>query len=276
MNSARDALPRPPGGREPAPVTTPTPRLTAAVRGRLGPNGAALVLGLVGIAFMSLATWIASEVYEEVLTREGLAALDQPTLRAMIALRRPWLDAGTTVFTTFGGPVVAPIVATLVVGFLAWRWRSAVPLTLMVVAAAGSLAMTIVGKNYIARVRPPHSAAVPPYEFSPSFPSGHSLNSVVIGGVIAYLLLCHVAEHRRRIAIAAVAGAYALLMGLSRVYLGHHWLTDVVTGWILGLGWLAFVVTLHRIVAGMLPAARIRRRESPRPDSAPPAATGGR
>lgn len=44
------------------------------------------------------------------------------------------------------------------------------------------------------------------------------------------------------------AGVFALAMGLSRVYLGHHWLTDVLVAWALGLGWLTVVITAHRLL----------------------------
>ena len=68
-------------------------------------------------------------------------------------------------------------------------WRSRTPLILMLIAVAGSLLLTTVGKQVIGRVRPPLVDAVPPYESSPSFPSGHALNSTVIAGLVAYLVL---------------------------------------------------------------------------------------
>lgn len=153
---------------------------------------------------------------------------------------------------------------------LALIWRSWLPITLMVAATAGSLAVTIVGKNYLDRVRPPHEYAVAPYEWSPSFPSGHSLNSVVIGGVIAYLLCRHLRSRGWRIAIISIAAVYALLMGLSRVYLGHHWLTDVLTGWILGLGWLGAVIAAHQA------ALAVKRLRRARGDDEAAAAVGSR
>ena len=58
--------------------------------------------------------------------------------------------------------------------------------------------------------------------------------------------------------IAAVVGyavfsVYAVTMGLSRVYLGHHWLTDVLAAWVLGLAWLAMVIGVHRLWHAMRP-----------------------
>jgi undecaprenyl-diphosphatase len=107
--------------------------------------------------------------------------------------------------------------------------------------------MTIAGKRLIGRARPELADAVPPYEYSASFPSGHALNSVVIAGIVAYLIMLRLKTPRSRVLTAALAAVFALSMGLSRVYLGHHWLTDVIAAWALGLAWLALVITAHRL-----------------------------
>jgi undecaprenyl-diphosphatase len=114
-------------------------------------------------------------------------------------------------------------------------------------AGIGSLAMTTTGKAFIGRARPPLSDAVPPYETSPSFPSGHTLNATVITAVLVYLLLRRLDAAWARTATVAVGAVFVVSMGLSRVFLGHHWLTDVVAGWALGLGWAAAVITAHRL-----------------------------
>jgi undecaprenyl-diphosphatase len=118
---------------------------------------------------------------------------------------------------------------------------------LTLIAAAGSLAMTTVGKHLIGRSRPPRELAVPPFESSPSFPSGHTLNATVIIGVLIYLWLLHLTTARARAWAVAMGAFFVVSMGLSRVYLGHHWLTDVIAGWLIGLGWLAAVITAHRL-----------------------------
>jgi membrane-associated phospholipid phosphatase len=108
--------------------------------------------------------------------------------------------------------------------------------------------MTVVGKAVVGRVRPALADAVPPYELSASFPSGHTLNSVAIAGVVAYLLVRRQQTTWSRILTVACAAGFALAMGLSRIYLGHHWLTDVLVAWALGLGWLTVVITAHRLL----------------------------
>jgi undecaprenyl-diphosphatase len=117
----------------------------------------------------------------------------------------------------------------------------------MAIGASGSLLMTAAGKQLVGRARPPLEYAVPPYETSASFPSGHTLNSTVIASLVAYLLLLHLTSLVARILSVVLAGVWFVAMGLSRVFLGYHWLTDVLVGWTLGLAWVAVVITCHRL-----------------------------
>nr|MBA3528747.1 phosphatase PAP2 family protein [Propionibacteriaceae bacterium] len=146
-----------------------------------------------------------------------------------------------------GGPLWMSVIAGCVTAAMTLLWRSRTPLILMLIAVAGSLTMTSVGKLVVGRIRPPLSDAVPPFELSPSFPSGHTLNSTVIAGVVAYLILRRLESTVARVATVACAVGWAGAMGLSRVFLGHHWLTDVAVGWTLGLAWVAVIVTAHRL-----------------------------
>ena len=227
---------------------------------RARPQVAIIVPSLIGVIILALATWGSSEIYEAVTERVGLSLLDQPVLDFMVAHRHDWIDTIITWFTHIGGTIGAPIIATVVVVILSLRWHSWLPVTLMLAAALGSVTVTVIGKNYIDRVRPPHELAIPPFESSPSFPSGHALNAVVIGGVIAYLLWRRLDGYQKsRVAVVVLAVIYAIAMGLSRVYLGHHWLTDVMTGWLLGSAWLALVITTHVV------AVAITRRQQQTP-----------
>ena len=107
--------------------------------------------------------------------------------------------------------------------------------------------MTIAGKDIIGRHRPPLADAVPPFEYSPSFPSGHTLNATVVAGVVGYLLWLHRRTVVAKVLCVVVPVVVAVVVGLTRVLLGAHWFTDVVAAWLLGAAWLALVVTAHRL-----------------------------
>lgn len=214
----------------------------------LRPHWSLLLLLLVGGGLFAALVGASAEVYDAVADDDGVAALDQPVLDGALELRNPALDEAVTFYTDLGGVVWAPILTTVVVVGLSLLWRTWVPVVLMVVATAGSLAMTSVGKAVVGRDRPDMSLAVPPYEVSAAFPSGHALNATVIAGMLAYLVVLHVRSRALSVLVVVLAVVHAVLMGLSRVYLGHHWLTDVVVAWCLGGAWLAVVITTHQLL----------------------------
>lgn len=94
-----------------------------------------------------------------------------------------------TVFTDIAGTIGMPVIAVVAMVVLGIKRRSWTPVVLIIAAGAGSLLMTIAGKELIQRQRPPLIDAVPPFEYSPSFPSRHTLNAVAVVGIIAYLLV---------------------------------------------------------------------------------------
>ncbi len=107
--------------------------------------------------------------------------------------------------------------------------------------------MTIVGKDLVDRARPPAALAVPPLEVSASFPSGHTLNATVLTTVVVYLVLIETTAAWQRSLAITLGTLFVGAMGLSRVFLGHHWLTDVLAGWLIGLAWALAVITAHRL-----------------------------
>ena len=222
----------------------------------------AVIVG-VGGALVVATTMLSTLLYESVVERDGMAALDRPVLDWMVERRSPTLDTWVTHFTDLGSTTYMTPIVLVAAGLLCWWWRRWTPAVLLAIGAAGSLLMTIAGKDIIGRARPPQSLAVAPFETSPSFPSGHTLNSVVLLVLIGYLIA--VRAHSRAVTIAApvIAVVLALAMGLSRVYLGHHWMTDVLVGWTLGIAWLAIIITGHRL------ALTVRRWTGGGPDEEP-------
>ncbi|HSF97792.1 MAG TPA: phosphatase PAP2 family protein, partial [Ornithinibacter sp.] len=116
--------------------------------------------------------------------------------------------------------------------------------------------------------RPPVIFAVPPLETSPSFPSGHTLNATVVLGLAAYLVMLGRRHLRSKLLVVSGVVVFVAAMGLSRVWLGHHWLTDVMAGWFVGLAWLAAVITGHRVKVTIDRAERAGRPEREEPGRA--------
>lgn len=189
----------------------------------------------------------AAEVYEWVRESSGATGVDQSILDQMLLLRSPEAERAITWFTNLGGTIGMTILAIVAVILLSWSSRSWRALILVASAAAGSLTMTIVGKRLIGRERPSLEDAVPPYEHSASFPSGHTLNATAILTVVAYLVFIEFTKSWQRILAIALCGFFVIAMGTSRIYLGHHWFSDVLAAFLLGLAWAAVVILAHRL-----------------------------
>lgn len=205
---------------------------------------ATMLIGGVVVLVLAL---LSAEVYDNVVDEAGLANLDKPTLGMMEQLRSPGLDAFVTGFTNIGGGIGMPILASILTAWLIWASRTWRPLILIGGAAAVSVTATSVGKKLIGRTRPDHADAVPPYETSPSFPSGHTLNTTVVIGLVVYLACLQIKRTLARVGVIAAGTVFIFAMGMSRVYLGHHWMTDVIIGWVLGLAWVGIVILAHRL-----------------------------
>ena len=214
---------------------------------RLGPNATLIVILVIGMVIVTGLSVVVVQVYDAVTDQDGVAGLDQPLLDYAIGLRSPVADVVVTAYTNVAGPIAMPAIAVLALLILSIHRRSWTPVILIVAAGSGSLLITAAGKGLVGRVRPDLSEAVPPYEYSPAFPSGHALNSVVIAGIIAYLLILRQHSARARATTITVTALFAVTIGFSRVFLGLHWFTDVVAGWALGALWLAMVITAHRL-----------------------------
>jgi len=222
-------------------------RAAVQVSRRIGAHGALAVTLAIGVVAVFLLAFLASRVYDAVTERDGVAGLDVPVLHAAMGIRSPVPDAIAAAVAVGFGPVGMPILALVALLLLALRRRSWTPVILVAAAGLGSLAMTIAGKDIIQRHRPLQIDAIPPFESSPSFPSGHTLNATVIAGVVAYLILLRRRTAAGRTVTVVAAVVIALVVGLTRILLGAHWFTDVLAGWLLGAAWLAIVITAHRL-----------------------------
>ena len=125
------------------------------------------------------------------------------------------------------------------------RTRKRKTTALFALGVGGAIVLNETLKTYFHRARPKVPWAIGD-EHTFSFPSGHSLFSCVLYGLIAYLLLARHTPLLQRALGAALAVAMPLAIGLSRIYLGMHFPTDVLAGYITGICWLVTTILIDR------------------------------
>jgi PAP2 superfamily len=180
----------------------------------------------IGALVVAGLTALSAEIYEEVVEQQGVTPLDRTVLEWVAVQRSPRMDEAITWFTDLGGPMWMTVLTTVAVLAVTAVWRSWSPVVLVLIAAGGSLSMTVVGKDATGRTRPPAHLAVPPLESSASLPSGHTLNAVAICGMLAYLLLRRQRSASGRVVTVCIAVSFAVRdgvePGLPRSSLAHR------------------------------------------------------
>ncbi|TPK90107.1 MULTISPECIES: bifunctional DedA family/phosphatase PAP2 family protein [unclassified Mesorhizobium] len=196
------------------------------------------VRGLALLALLVIGSaWLFLGVLEDVVAGDPLVRVDTAIYQALQELRTAPGDAVMLVFTELGDTVVVIAVTAAVLLWLLWKraWRTA---AYWLVAIGGASALNTIIKVTLHRARPTELFYTGWSAFS--FPSGHSTVNSVLYGFLAFL----VARQLRpawRLPVAFSAASFVLLIALSRLYLGAHWLSDVVGGLAFGTAWLTAV-----------------------------------
>ena len=207
----------------------------------------------IGIAICIVAASLLGVITEDVVNHESLTRFDDRVLEALHQRSTP---AGVAIFTMISS-VASPLTMTMValggVFVLAWR-REWIVLGGWVAAFSGAALIDYWLKLVIHRPRPSYAAALMP-QATWSFPSGHAMGSLVGYGMLAYVLcLLATCNHRTRLWIVAGAAVVIVAIGVSRLYLGVHYFSDVVGGYAAGAIWLFACVSAVEL------ARRWRRR----------------
>jgi magnesium-transporting ATPase (P-type)/membrane-associated phospholipid phosphatase len=222
---------------------------------RFQPEGAFGLSFTVGLAVLIASTWILGSVLEDVVGREEVALFDAPIVGLLAAHRIGWLTMSMRGITQLGGGL---FVAFLVIagGFILRRWSGSWrPMLLLAAAVTGSKAIELLIKFGIGRSRPPIEWMVIPAS-GWGFPSGHATQSTAVFGALAYIVAERLSDWDDKVRVWAVAVGGAFLVGVSRVYLGVHWPTDVIGGWALAGAWLAFLFTTTSTIESVYAASR--------------------
>ncbi|MEG4443108.1 phosphatase PAP2 family protein [Microcoleus sp. AT9_B5] len=191
------------------------------------------IIRLAGLAVAALAMWGFATIAEEVLEKESYA-FDTSILLYLRSLHTPLGDRIMLGFTFLGEPnLLLVICVTLGIILLARNHRSEA--ATIAIAAGGAIGLNLLLKKLFARARPQLWERVVDVRFY-SFPSGHAMISMVIYGLLGYFLGSRFPKQRWLIYSLTVVLVAAI--GLSRLYLGVHWPTDVIAGYTAGLVWL--------------------------------------
>lgn len=213
-------------------------------QGALGLSLTVTILALVG------AGWAFGAILQDVLAHDELQRVDRPVAVFFVRHREAWLTHIMQDLTNLGSiRVLLPLI--VVVGVGCWlarrRWQ---PLVLLAAAYAGAdLAFNAV-KELVHRPRPPAAILLKPVA-GYSFPSGHATQAVAVYGMLAALAATSTRRWPRKVAAWTLAVVIVGLVAVSRLYLGAHWLTDVLAGLALGAAWLFALLAATRTLRAL-------------------------
>jgi undecaprenyl-diphosphatase len=234
----------------------------------LRPLAVLLVLCAAAFVFLKLADSV----------REGeTQRVDEWVLRSLRTPADPavpkgptWLLPVSRNLTALGSVPVLLLFVLAVAGFLALaqRWWH---LALVVGASGGGVVLLVILKRVFERPRP---TVVPRlmFETSPSFPSGHAMMSAVVFLTLGTLLAQLCSRWRERIYVITVAVVLTVIIGLTRLYLGVHYPSDVLAGWSVGLAWASMTGLVARWLRHR---SRQLRAEVPEAEGAEPTGSEG-
>jgi membrane protein DedA with SNARE-associated domain/membrane-associated phospholipid phosphatase len=200
--------------------------------------GLHLTIGLLAAAG---GLWLFGGLAEDLLTGDPIVRFDRALDAYLHARATPPLTTFFLIITAFGSIEPLVLLGVVMAAFLAWgrRW---VFLGSWLAAVAGSAVLNHLLKGLFARPRPhfEHPLLV---ETSYSFPSGHAMESFVVYGMLAYFAVLALRTWESRVGVVCGAALLVVLIGFSRMYLGVHYLSDVLAGYAAGAVWLSALIT---------------------------------
>jgi undecaprenyl-diphosphatase len=210
-------------------------------------------LALLGLVAAVLSLYLFAKLATEV--REG------ETIRFDLAVRgwmhqfaSPGMTLAMKGISLLGYDVLVLELLVAIMVFLRLRWRRAA--AWLAITMAGAVALDIALKHAFHRPRPAAFFGNAPHSYS--FPSGHALASFCFYAVLAGLIADRVKKPSLRVLIGAIAAALVLAIGISRIYLGVHYPSDVVAGYLAAALWVSTMLVIDHV--GARTAARVRNR----------------
>ena len=195
----------------------------------------------VGLIVTVCACLLFGLIAENVMSGDALTIVDAQIAQWLHARRTPVLTQCLLILTHLHDPIVISFIAFLIALYLIWkkRWYNALTVVLVV---QGGMLLNLLAKHFFQRARPSfeHPLII---LTTYSFPSGHVAASTVFYGVLAVLLISKTSSWSRSTCIFLIAFFMIILVAFSRMYLGAHYLSDVLAAFLEGIAWLALCLT---------------------------------
>jgi undecaprenyl-diphosphatase len=188
----------------------------------------------------------------------GATPLDRTVEAFVVGHRTPVLTALAETLNVAGSLAGLTAMALVAVALLLWRHRRVEAAVVLAAPIAAGLLGNGTKLGYD-RARPPVAGHLVVVTDS-SLPSGHALDATIVLGVLTVVAVSLLRRAGARVAVVVAAGAGIAVAGAARVYLGVHWATDVLAGWLLGGAWVAFSAAVLLMFAGRSAGPRIARR----------------
>ena len=216
------------------------PKATAFIKGRFEQTTFyGLPLTLLGVAFVSVLALFAG-IVEDFLTQDPIVYVDHIVANLMVGWRTPEMTTFFTWVTYLGTKeiVLLFLVAATIVLLLYKKYNDLISLY---VSLSGSTVFLYLGKLAFHRPRPD---TILYFEPSFSFPSGHAIMAIAFYGFLGYLFVRHADTFKTKINISFSIFILILLIGISRIYLGEHYISDVYSGYLIGTLWVIIAIAL--------------------------------
>jgi undecaprenyl-diphosphatase len=216
------------------------------LKARLSPEG---YLGLhltIGALILIGATWIFGAIAEDVVTKDRITVVDANFSAWLYTHWHPWITRALLIVTHLHGTIGITIITSAVFLYLV-RLRYRAQALALVLSVGGGMVLNVILKNVFARARPHFDNPILTLT-SHSFPSGHTMAATCFYGALCVFAVSNLKTWTGRVLTILVAGSLILLVGFSRIYLGAHYLSDVMGAIAEGLVWLAFCLTAVNVV----------------------------
>lgn len=192
----------------------------------------------VPLVYFFVALGLFGIVAEDIVEKENLS-FDLPIQLFLHGHATPTLDSIMLAFTHVGSAFgLVPL--NFLIFVLLMRWKCKLDAGFVAIAVSGAALLNFAAKHGFARARPDLWISLSP-EITYSFPSGHAMNSVAIAGALIVLTW----HTRWRASATVMTISFALIIGISRVYLGVHYPSDISAGWAASIAWIAVLVMVR-------------------------------